>query len=36
MQRTIWCRDLTGIRVEKAGDEIVIQLTPLPAVATKS
>lgn len=28
--------DLTGIRVEKAGDEIVIQLTPLPAVATKS
>jgi sugar-phosphatase len=29
-------RDLTGIRVESANDEIVIQLTPLPAVATKS
>jgi sugar-phosphatase len=28
--------DLTGIRIESAGDEIVIQLTPLPAVATKS
>jgi len=29
-------RDLTGIRIESAGDEIVIQLTPLPVVATKS
>jgi mannitol-1-/sugar-/sorbitol-6-phosphatase len=29
-------RDLTGIRIESASDEIVIQLTPLPAVATKS
>jgi len=29
-------RDLTGIRVESANDEIVILLTPLPAVATKS
>jgi sugar-phosphatase len=28
-------RDLTGIRIESASDEIVIQLTPLPAVATK-
>lgn len=28
--------DLTDIRVESANDEIVIQLTPLPAVATKS
>jgi mannitol-1-/sugar-/sorbitol-6-phosphatase len=29
-------RDLTGIRVESANDEIVIRLTLLPAVATKS
>jgi sugar-phosphatase len=29
-------RDLTGIHIESASDEIVIQLTPLPAVATKS
>jgi mannitol-1-/sugar-/sorbitol-6-phosphatase len=29
-------RDLTGVRIESAGDEIVIQLMPLPAVATKS
>ena len=29
-------RDLTKIRIESASDEIVIQLTPLPAVATKS
>jgi mannitol-1-/sugar-/sorbitol-6-phosphatase len=29
-------RDLTEIRIESASDEIVIQLTPLPAVATKS
>lgn len=29
-------RDLTGIRIESASDEIVIQLTPLPTVATKS
>jgi mannitol-1-/sugar-/sorbitol-6-phosphatase len=29
-------RDLTGIRIESASDEIVIQLTPLPAVATKT
>jgi len=29
-------RDLTGIRIENANDEIVILLTPLPAVATKS
>jgi mannitol-1-/sugar-/sorbitol-6-phosphatase len=28
-------RDLTGIRVESANDEIVIQLPPLPAVASK-
>jgi mannitol-1-/sugar-/sorbitol-6-phosphatase len=28
-------RDLTGIRVESANDEIVIRLTLLPAVATK-
>jgi len=27
--------DLTAIRIESASDEIVIQLTPLPAVATK-
>jgi sugar-phosphatase len=29
-------RDLAEIRIESASDEIVIQLTPLPAVATKS
>jgi sugar-phosphatase len=29
-------RDLTGIRIESARDEIVIQFTPLPTVATKS
>jgi sugar-phosphatase len=29
-------RDLTGIRVKSSSDEIIIQLTPLPAVATKS
>src|ERR1700722_13821122 len=29
-------RDLTGIRIEISNDEIVIQSTPLPAVATKS
>jgi len=29
-------RDLTDVRIERASDEIVIQLTPLPAVATKS
>ena len=29
-------RDLTEIRIKSASDEIVIQLTPLPAVATKS
>ncbi len=29
-------RDLTGLRIGRAGDEIVIQLTPLPTVATKS
>jgi sugar-phosphatase len=29
-------RDLTGIHIETARDEIVIQLTPLPAIATKS
>lgn len=29
-------RDLTEIRIESANDEITIQLTPLPAVATKS
>jgi len=29
-------RDLTGVRVEGTSDGIVIQLTPLPAVATKS
>jgi sugar-phosphatase len=28
--------DLTAIRIESTGDEIVIQLTPLPAVTTKS
>jgi sugar-phosphatase len=28
--------DLTGIRIERSSDEIVIQLTPLPAVAAKS
>jgi mannitol-1-/sugar-/sorbitol-6-phosphatase len=29
-------RDLTDVRIERASDQIVIQLTPLPAVATKS
>ncbi len=29
-------RDLTGIRIERSGDGIVIQLTPLPTVAAKS
>jgi mannitol-1-/sugar-/sorbitol-6-phosphatase len=29
-------RDLTGIRIESVSNEIVIQLTPLPAVATKN
>ncbi len=29
-------RDLTGIRIESSSDEIVIQLTPLSAVVTKS
>jgi len=29
-------RDLAEIRIESASDEIVIQLTPLPSVATKS
>jgi mannitol-1-/sugar-/sorbitol-6-phosphatase len=29
-------RDLTGIHIESASDEIVIQLTPLAAIATKS
>jgi mannitol-1-/sugar-/sorbitol-6-phosphatase len=28
--------DLTGIRIERSSDEIVIQLTPLAAAATKS
>jgi sugar-phosphatase len=28
--------DLTDVQIESASDEIVIQLTPLPAVATKS
>jgi mannitol-1-/sugar-/sorbitol-6-phosphatase len=29
-------RDLTDVHIESASDEIVIQLTPLPSVATKS
>lgn len=29
-------RDLTGIRIESASDEIVIQFTPLPAVAARN
>jgi sugar-phosphatase len=29
-------RDLTGIRVENAGDQIVIRFTPLAAPASKS
>jgi hypothetical protein len=28
--------DLTGIRVERVGDEIVLHLTPLPIPAAKS